>query len=299
MVMVTEDVNGKPLPCKIHVDGYVKQVLDDLRGYVVRDWDGIGLYVGYEGDGKSVCAMGQALYLDHKFNLDKIVFTADQFHKAVDDADEQTVILWDEADELGSNWASTILLSLKRKMKRIRKKNLYILLVTPTVFDLNKYFVIHRTRYLFHIYAKGFERGKVRFFNRDRKKELYLRGRKEWNMSVAKPNFLAGFPKLPKDFPIDMDAYDKKKDEATVEAIEENTPKQMLMSLRRLVLGNLIKIFEKEGVEKNNQWFADAFDTSKDTIRRDINAISAKVSEKARLRKQIEEELLEEMRVKK
>ena len=225
MPVVTEDVNGNPLPCKYSIDGYRKEVLDDLNEAVKKNWDLILLYVGYEGDGKTTCAMEDALYLDHTYNLSRIVFTAAQFELAVDNLPDESVIHWDEGDDLGANWSSEIMISLKKKFKRIRKKKLKILICTPTFHDLNKYFAIVRTRGLVHIYADGLTRGYFRYFGRKQKKLLYIHGKKEMNLGAAKANFHGRFPNLPKDFPIDLEAYDTKKDLSSNSILESNEPK--------------------------------------------------------------------------
>lgn len=224
MVMVKTDVDGNALPCTYSVDGYAKQALDDLNNILLHDWDLILLYVGYEGDGKSTRAMLDALYLDHTYNLSRIVFTAKQFELAVDKASKGSVIHWDEADELSNNWASEVVTTIKRKLKRIRDRNLKILICTPTFHDLNKYFAIVRTRGLFHIYAKGVERGFFRFFGREAKKKLYIRGKKEMDLGAYKADFYGRFPKLPKDFPIDIESYKEKKRLSSLTRVEEKRP---------------------------------------------------------------------------
>jgi len=217
---VEKDVKGNPMPCSVYVDGYLKTNLDELNQLVINDWDGVGFLIGYEGDGKSSLAFQIALYLDAGFTLDQIVFNKDQFEEAVDKAPPGTCIVWDESDELGASWQSGLLQAMKRKFKRIRSKNLFILLVTPTIFDLNKYFVIHRTRFVIEVYSKGIERGFFKFFNRSRKKTLYIKGKKEWDMNVVKSNFFGSFTKLPVGFPIDMEEYNTKKDRAMQDNIQ-------------------------------------------------------------------------------
>jgi hypothetical protein len=212
---VTTDVKGKALPCEIYMDGYLYDNVRIMQNLVVHDWDNIGFYCGYEGDGKTVMCFQNALALDADFNLDNVVFLPEQFSEAVDKAPKGSSIVWDEADELASGWYSSVVLAIKQKLKRIRSHNLHIMLNTPSFFDINKYFAISRSRYLVHVYSMGTERGFFRFFNMERKQELYLKGRREWNWNAAKPAFKGRFMKLPAGFPINWEEYQAKKDAAT------------------------------------------------------------------------------------
>ena len=259
----------------LYMDGYLHKNLTALQNIVRKDWDCIGLYVGYEGDGKTVKAMQDALFFDKDFNIDKVVFTPEQFSEAVDNAPKYSVVLWDEADEVvAANWANKTTIAITRKLKRIRSKNLFILLVTPTFFDLGKYFATHRTRYMIHIYSEGTQRGYLRFFNREKKKLLYLKGKKEWDLNCVRPNFLGRFTKLPDNFPIDWKEYQAKKDEATV-GLEDNNHHddgvrlkiqefrgQSLVRLERL-------IFQKFNKKLTNFELAHIFDVDRSTITKD------------------------------
>lgn len=238
---VVTDVKGNKLPCELYVDGYMYENLKIMHDLVERDWDNIGFYCGYEGDGKTVMAFLNALVLDSSFNLNKVVFTPEQFSVAVDDAPKGSVIVWDEADDLAAGWNNSIVLAVKQKLKRIRSHNLHIELVTPSLFDVNKYFVISRTRYLIHIYSHGVERGFFRFFNMEGKKDLYINGRREWNWNAAKPAFKGRFTKLPDGFPIDWKEYQAKKDEATAGILRSKTGTDWQTKIKRYRDGCVIR----------------------------------------------------------
>ena len=216
--MVKVDVAGVSL----YLDGYIKENLDFLREKVEHKWDGVSLWVGEEGDGKTTAALQSAFYLDPSLCLERIVFNARQFEEAVNTAQPFQSIVWDEADDLAGHWASKMVRTIKRLMKRIRKKQLYIFLVTPSLFDLGKYFVIHRAKFFVHVYSKGLERGFLRFFTGEKKTLLYMSGYKMWNMYAINPNFVASFTDLPKGFPIDMKLYEIKKDAATANGDEDD-----------------------------------------------------------------------------
>lgn len=216
--MVTTDINGVHL----YIDGYLKQNLDIAKKRVQKNWDCIGLYVGDEGDGKTHKALSDAFYQDPNLNIDHVCFNPLQFEEAVDKAPPFSAIVYDEADDLGGHWANKLLLAIKRKFKRIRKKQLYIFLVTPTMFDLSKYFVIARTLYLIQVYTDGLERGYFKFYGKKGKRQLYMKGKKEWDMDAWGSDFKGRFTPLPENFPIDMSPdgeYETKKDLATAEIV--------------------------------------------------------------------------------
>ena len=214
------DVNGVGLS----FGGYVKQSLDDLKDFVINQWDDIILVTGAEGDGKTSFVKLASLYLDHNITEKQWAYTAEQFEQIVDsDLPPMSCIVWDESDELSQHWASKMIQALSRKFKRIRKKRFIIFLITPTFFDMRKYWAITRTRCLYDVYATPERdengkflpnRGQVRFFSHDTKRKLYIYGSKEWDMRATSPDWWDRFGKVPDNYPIAEDVLEKRKDEA-------------------------------------------------------------------------------------
>ena len=260
---LNKSVAGEPLPCSISLDGYYKQVLDDQHVFRLKNFDVVAMITGEEGSGKTTLAFQSALYMDHHFNNDHIVFNAQQFEEVIERLPKGSAIVWDEADDVGSNWASEMMVALKKTFKRIRKKNLIIFLVTPTFHDLNKYFAIHRTRFLINVYTDFVTRGFFKLYNRDAKRKLYIYGKKEMNMSAAKSTFFGRFTNYPEGFPVDMDAYELEKDRATAETFEKvTTPKNIRMD----ILLNLIAHFDKEKIPYTNKVLAPIIGVDNSTI---------------------------------
>lgn len=198
---------------QIYIDGYLKNNLDLLKEAVSKKWDGLFYVCGYEGDGKTMLSAQALSYLDPSFDINRCCFTPEQFAKAVEEAKPQQAVLFDEAYLTFTNMsfhkeATKQIISL---LTMIRKKQLFICIVAPTFFDINKYLVIHRSRFVLRVYADGLERGFFLFYNRTRKHELYIRGKREHNFNVVKANFHGRFTKA---FPVDEEAYEKKKDAA-------------------------------------------------------------------------------------
>jgi hypothetical protein len=183
-----------------------------------------------EGSGKSGLGMTSCYYVDKTFNIDRIVFTPNQFMEAVDKATVGQAILWDEfvTGGMSTDFMSEIQKALVMKMTMIRKKRLFIFWVMPYFFIVGRYFAVARSRFLLHAYTPdGISRGTFKTWNYDRKRLMYFRGRKEFDYCVepySKGTFADFFSTYPGV--INEEAYDNKKEEATI-AInnEESNPR--------------------------------------------------------------------------
>jgi len=193
------------------MDGYLHKNLTTAKEIIKKDWDMLFVLDGIEGGGKSVLAQQMAKFLDPNFNLDKIVFTPNNFEKVVKEANKYSCIVYDEAFAgLSSRAAmSRVNRSLVKMLTEIRQKNLFIIIVLPTFFDLDKYVALWRSRALIHIY-KGdrFERGFFSFYSYDKKKSLYVNGKKYYTYTNPSPNFVGRFPN---HYTVDKEAYKEKK----------------------------------------------------------------------------------------
>lgn len=179
-----------------YIDGYLKSNLDIIKDAVLtKDFDCILCVDGRERGGKSVLAQQIAWYLDNSFDIDRCVFTPQEFKSAVLKASPHQCIVYDEA-LTGFNikgWATAINQALISMLAEIGQKQLFIIIVCPTSFDLEKYIILWRSIALINIRTKGFERGYFYFYNIDRKKELYIYGKKFYNYNCVKPNFWGRF----------------------------------------------------------------------------------------------------------
>jgi len=211
-----------------YMDGILKNNIDTyLISAVKQGWDGIVLVTGMEGAAKSTLAACLGYYCDQNLKLDNVVFTQDEFFHAVDNADKGTVIIWDEfvmgglsTEALGKNQNSLI-----KKLTTIRKKQLFIFLIIPSIFMLRLYFIL-RTRCLIHCYSPdGLKRGYFKFYSYDRKRSLYVKGRKYFSMAVESANFAGRFTDTNGYF-FDNEAYEKHKDEAILSVTQEKEEKK-------------------------------------------------------------------------
>ena len=69
----------------------------------------------------------------------------------------------------------------------MRQQNLFVIIVLPSFFDLDKYFAIWRCKSLIHVYfAEDGSRGRYIIFPKTSKKYLYLNGKKFYDYSKPK-----------------------------------------------------------------------------------------------------------------
>lgn len=214
------------------VPAIVSKELDKVKKRVLKkDRDFVAVIDGEEGVGKSVLAQQIARYLDDDFNLDKIVFNSDDFIKAIKDPKTKkgSCIVLDEAFSAANNRAS--LTEVNRAMigvaTEMRQKNLFILMVLPSFFDLDKYFALWRCRALFHVYFTSDDDRAYVIFPKERKKMLYLTGKKTYNYS--KPR--SPFPPFtfPNHYTVDEEDYRYKKSQAFKKRTVSNQARNWLL----------------------------------------------------------------------
>jgi hypothetical protein len=199
-----------------YMDGYLKSNLDISKKVISKDWDMILVVDGYEGTGKSVMAFQIAKYCDPTFDLNRIAFNSATFVKAVKKAKQYQSIVYDEAYGGLSSRAtlSETNRALCRMLAEIRQKNLFVLIVLPTIFELDRYVALWRSRALIHVYtSEGMERGRFSFYSAGKKKKLYMEGKRTYSYGVA-PDFIGRFTNF---YVIDEQEYRKRK----LKAIED------------------------------------------------------------------------------
>ncbi len=156
--------------------------LDSKSGWYVTD-----NWMVTHNSGKSVKAMQDAYFFDNTFCLERVCFNDKEFKTAILKAEKYQAVVYDEAfSGLSSREAmGRINRSLVKMLAEIRQKRLFVLIVMPTFFDLDKYVALWRSRYLIHVYTdrKG-RRGSFKFFNIDYKKMLFVNGKKYYSYSV-------------------------------------------------------------------------------------------------------------------
>lgn len=244
--MVKVPINGRD----VYIHETIKYNMDSLRERVEKNWDGLMYIGGYEGDGKSTFAGQIAAYLDPTYNLDRCVFTPEQFLHAIENAKPFQAIVYDEAQDAFDSYNSRDPKTkvIKSKLTRIRKKQLFIIIVAPDFWRINKYLFIQRSLCFINVYSKGLERGFFAFYSRSKKHILYIKGKREENIHVIEPDFRGDFGTW---FPLDKESYEKKKDDAeatvTIGGDEEKTSKEE----NRLIKDSMVRMY---GFLSRNNW---------------------------------------------
>lgn len=154
-------------------DKFDNKIIPDIKQ---KDKDCVIAIDGKEGSGKSTLGLQWCKYIDNSFNLSRVVFTPEEFRTAVYDAKPKQAIMFDEAFTGFSSRAalSGVNRTLISLMMQIRQKNLFIVIILPTVFLLDKYISIFRTRVLVHVYESNGRRGFFKVYSSKKKKKLIL-----------------------------------------------------------------------------------------------------------------------------
>ena len=141
---------------------------------------------GLEGSGKSTLAFQIGKYIDPTLDLKRVVFNAEDFRQAILNAKRRQCIIFDEAFTGFSSRASLsgVNRTLVSLMMQMRQKNLFVIIVLPTFFLLDKYVALWRTKFLVHVYKNKGIKGYFRIYNQQKKKLLFLAGRQTYSYNV-------------------------------------------------------------------------------------------------------------------
>lgn len=259
-----------------YMDNYLHKQVEKVRaGLVKKDKDSVWIVDGSEGSGKSVFAMQLGAALDPTLSLDRICFTPEEFTRAIVIAEKGECVIFDEAFTGLSSRSSLsevnkLLVSL---MMEMRQKNLIVIIVMPTFFLLDKYVALWRAKGLFHIYTSNGKRGRWRFYNKNKKKILYLTGKQTYNYSKPRSSFMGRF--LDK-YMVDEEEYRKKKKGALF-GKSRYTKAEKFIHQRNILLtiiyeefgktlNEISELCEKYNMKLGKSTIKDSMDSAKETI---------------------------------
>ena len=208
-----KDLNKEDLPFYV-ASTIFNQLRKGYKKVTEGDQDRIYVITGREGLGKSTLTMQLAYTVDQNLSLDNIVFTANQLEKRVTEAKRFTAIIFDESfSGLSSKGAiSKENKRLVRLLMMMRQRNLFLFIVLPSFFLLEKYVGIFRSTALFNVLVsrKNFKLRYYKVYNYKQKRELYIKGKNLMDYSKPKiPKSYRFYKKLPPT--IDEKAYRLKK----------------------------------------------------------------------------------------
>lgn len=237
MVMVFEGTENQ-----YSMDGYMKENLDLAKKVIKKDWDMLFVYDGNEGSGKSVKALQDAYYCDPTLTIDRVVFTPEEFKAAILNADKYTAVVYDEAYTGLSSRATMSLINrtIVTMLAEIRQKNLFVFIVLPCYFDLDKYVALWRSRALIHVRTgQEFQRGFFSFYNVTKKKELYVLGKKYYSYGRPKPNFYGRFTG---HYTVDEEEYRKKKKISLLKKVDTREDIELGTRANEVIIQRLLPI---------------------------------------------------------
>ncbi len=225
----------------LYMDGYLKTNLDMAIKVIRKDYDMVIVVDGEEGCGKSTLAMQMAHYCDPSLTLERVVFTPSEFRKAITTAKKYQAVVYDEAYTGLSSRATMSMINrtLISMLAEIRQRNLFVFVVMPCFFDLDKYVSLWRSRILIHVYTKGFERGRFAFYNKDKKKALYMLGKKYYSYSKPKFDFIGRFSK---QYVIDENAYKDKKKHSLLDREKKREEREKYLEVQNQIFDRLMYI---------------------------------------------------------
>lgn len=194
MVEVTDPVTKKVY--KYSMDGKLHRNLKLIKQRITtKDFDYVMVIDGEEGAGKSVLAMQIAKFIDPSFNLNDMSWDGLTFVKSIMDSKQHKVKVFDEAftglsARKSLSQINNMITSLIMEM---RQRNLFVIIVLPTVFMLDPYIAKFRARSVIHVYTKKGKRGRFVVFNKRKKNVLIDKGKKTYSYNYPKTGFYGRF----------------------------------------------------------------------------------------------------------
>ena len=265
-VKLNKEVDIKPAPIQTATEKLGYYMASNLYSQLQKakekikksNIDRVYIIDGREGEGgKSTFAFQAAYSVDPTFDLSRVYFKPKEFKDGIRNSDRYKAHVFDESHIGLSSKSSTSRdnKELVQLLMEARQRNLFIFIVTPSIFLLEKYVAIFRSKGLFHCYCskKEVSRRYIKCYNYQNKKLLYLLGKPLMDYSRPKiPKSYRFYAKFPPT--IDRDAYEKKKlkafkDDGTTEGDSYNRYEKKFIEHRNLawyILIHKYKITQKE-----------------------------------------------------
>ena len=277
---------------------------------IEKDEDCVIAIDGSEGCGKSTLAFQIGKLIDPTLNLKRVVFNAEEFREAILNAKKGQCVIFDEAFTGFSSRSSLsgVNRTLVSLMMQMRQKNLFVIIVLPTFFLLDKYPALWRTKFLIHCYKNKGIKGYYRIYNRQKKKLLFLAGRQtySYNVKIGKVPILTRFKGrfygvfALGDKKID-NKYRKKKEKALMES--EKNPMSAGQVKYKDQRDTILHLFRKETKKSYQEIEEILLDKDIDISFQQIQKICAKFGdsetldlkkEKLKIKRELKKELEEE-----
>jgi hypothetical protein len=232
------------------MDANLISALEFMHERETKHHDNLIMGDGEVGSGKSSLFIQICYYYAYKYNkkfsMSNVFFDLEEVQKFFSETRNQ-IIMWDESANEGQStqWQNDRQQKIIITLQMARKYGHFIVFVSPDITRMNYYFVSKRSIALIRtICPDNINRGIFEFYNKTQKIELFL-AEKDRKYDSVEPSFVGAFPD-PNDFEplIDMEEYEKKKDEAIlkVAGLEEKKEEKKSVWRDRIVI--LVKHLE-------------------------------------------------------
>lgn len=188
-----------------YIDQTLYENLKPLARSIKRDMTFLGIISSSTlevGTGKSVLTqqiceayldlVKQYHNIDNRLAVKNLVFKPQHVIDRAFKIPRYSCIIIDEWED--ANYWSTLGITLRQFFRKCRQLNLFILLIIPNFFQLPMGYAVSRSIFFIDVKFQGeFERGYFAFYNFQRKKDLYIKGKKTHDYGIVAPNFQGRF----------------------------------------------------------------------------------------------------------
>lgn len=262
---------------QISMDGYLQKKLENVKKIIQKNWDCVILIDGEERSGKSTLGKTIACYLNPDFSIHNISNSVEDTKKKIAGLPDRKVLLIDEGSLVFSS--KDAMMKAQKELLKILdvvgQKNMTLIIILPSVFDLIKQIAIRRSRFLLHVYTdKNMNRGRFLYFGKKKKAKLYELGKKNFG-SYKKPkaDFRGRFGIFE---PFSKEYYAVKK--KTLLDLLTKTEFVITPTIDRHIKVKYMKLFKENCPEITNNIIMKGFGTSKTSFYRDMGLLEGSES---------------------
>lgn len=195
---------------------------------------------------------------DLEFTKENIIFKPLDLIERAFKVPKYSCLILDEWDD--AHYWSALGISLRQFFRKCRQLNLFVIIIIPNFFQLPMGYAISRSLFLIDVRFEGeFERGYFKFYNFERKKRLYIDGKKKQDYDVISPNFYGRFTK---GYVIPEEEYKRMK----LEDMQESSKRTSMMFDPKIIKKQVLQNFRKELPNITVKDLAKGFGVSERTI---------------------------------
>lgn len=250
-----------------YIDGYLHENLSILADAIVKDNTFLGFVSSSTlevGTGKScfVQQLGEAwtelINKKHnqnlEFNMRNVVFKPEHLIERAFKLPKYSCIILDEWDD--ATYWSQLGISLRQFFRKCRQLNLFMICICPNFFQIPLGYSVSRSVFFIDVkFADNFERGHFEFYSFKKKKDLYLKGKKNHDYNVTKSDFYGVF----------SDGYAVPEQEYRSAKLRDLAESEKPKITERSITINLFKQFKKNRPDISVETIASGFGITKRT----------------------------------